>query len=83
MAIKQGCPRYGYVNFSTTEAAQAAAGSGKLQIAGTLCTVGLSKRRKGQTAEAPPSNGIGLFNLPYSTMHDELVRVPRPPCALR
>uniref|UniRef100_A0A7S1IFS1 ATP-dependent RNA helicase n=1 Tax=Eutreptiella gymnastica TaxID=73025 RepID=A0A7S1IFS1_9EUGL len=78
-AVKaEGSPAYGYVNFTTVEAAQAATNCSTIEVMGVTCTVGLAKRRKGQVVEAPPSNGIGLFNLPYSTTQDELQNLLSP-----
>lgn len=70
--VKRGSPTYGYVNFTTAQAAQAAVDRGQVEIAGTWVQVTLGKKRKTLAVEAGPSNGIGLFNLPFSTTHDEL-----------
>eukprot|EP00668_Euglena_longa_P019257 GGOE01023974.1.p1 GENE.GGOE01023974.1~~GGOE01023974.1.p1 ORF type:complete len:226 (-),score=37.38 GGOE01023974.1:707-1384(-) len=71
-AVKQGSPTYAYVNFSTSQAAQAAVVVGGMEIGGILCTINLAKRQNRQTVEASPSNGLGLFNLPYCTTQQEL-----------
>eukprot|EP00667_Euglena_gracilis_P024165 EG_transcript_27620 len=71
-AVKQGSPTYAYVNFCSPEASQAAAAAGGVEIGGILCTINLAKRQHRQAAESPPCNGLGMFNLPYSTTQQEL-----------
>ena len=71
--VKHGSPTYGYVNFTSQQTAQAAVNRGQVEIAGTWSQVTLGKKqRKSLSVEVGPSNGIGLFNLPLSTTHDEL-----------
>jgi|UniRef100_A0A7S4CCW5 hypothetical protein len=72
--IVPGEPSYAYINFMTPQAAQAASAMQTVEIDGEWCQVMMAKRRPApkQTGEVGPSNGIGLFNLPFATTQDEL-----------
>uniref|UniRef100_A0A7S1IY62 RRM domain-containing protein n=1 Tax=Eutreptiella gymnastica TaxID=73025 RepID=A0A7S1IY62_9EUGL len=71
VVLKEGTPRYGYVNFTNHEAAYSASAELTIDIDGSLVSIGLAKKR-GSEVQAPPSDGIGLFNLPWTTTNEEL-----------
>lgn len=45
---------------------------GQLSLDTTTAFITLAAQRKAAQLEAGPSNGVGLFNLPFSTTYDEL-----------
>jgi len=73
--VNSGEPMYGYVNFTTPTAARAAKVCRTTTVMGSAVQIRLGKRRKPTTAEAEPTNGIGLFNLPLTTTEEELVHI--------
>eukprot|EP00906_Rhabdomonas_costata_P020522 RCo029887 len=71
--VNNGTPNYGHVRFLDPLSAQRAAEQGVFQIGTTQCSVRLSRWRAGKVAsEPPPSNYLGLFNLPFTTKAAQL-----------
>uniref|UniRef100_A0A7S1HX02 RRM domain-containing protein n=1 Tax=Eutreptiella gymnastica TaxID=73025 RepID=A0A7S1HX02_9EUGL len=70
--VNDGAPKYGFINFVTEDSAKAAAAMDRIELLGEWCTLTLSKGRGIGEEGAPPSTGVGLFNLPFKTTHDEL-----------
>eukprot|EP00668_Euglena_longa_P010153 GGOE01012309.1.p1 GENE.GGOE01012309.1~~GGOE01012309.1.p1 ORF type:complete len:309 (+),score=50.35 GGOE01012309.1:28-927(+) len=71
-AVKRGVPTCGYITFASPHGATLALAQGQLPIGNTTAFITLAAQRKVTPPEAGPSNGIGLFNLPFSTTHEEL-----------
>eukprot|EP01012_Entosiphon_sulcatum_P024706 TRINITY_DN2991_c0_g1_i1.p1 TRINITY_DN2991_c0_g1~~TRINITY_DN2991_c0_g1_i1.p1 ORF type:complete len:279 (-),score=29.42 TRINITY_DN2991_c0_g1_i1:491-1327(-) len=67
--INDGSPPYGYVNFVLPESAKKAAAARRIVIGGSNVAIRLGKSRQKTLQEAEPSNGIGLFNLPFDTTY--------------
>eukprot|EP00906_Rhabdomonas_costata_P008766 RCo012446 len=73
--VHSGNPAYGYVRFSSEAEAHAADAAGSVMVGEVLAKLRLGKRRERECAtESAPSNGLGLFNLPYDTTADELLQ---------
>jgi len=70
--VKEGTPRHGYVNFATPQQALAAAAAGDIVLLGQTVNVEVSKRRKPPAIEGEPTDGIGIFNMPYTLTQDEV-----------
>lgn len=73
VVIKDGTPRHAYVNFTKPEEANAAAATQNVELAGQSCYVGLSLCQKPHIPEGEPTNGIGIFNMPFSMTYDEIL----------
>eukprot|EP00667_Euglena_gracilis_P010453 EG_transcript_10642 len=71
-AVKRGVPICGYVTFASPHGAALALAQGQLSLDTTTAFITLAAQRKAAQLEAGPSNGVGLFNLPFSTTYDEL-----------
>ena len=70
--VNEGFPKYGFINFVTEDSAKAAAAMDKIELLGDWCVLTLSRGQRTGDEGAPPSNGVGLFNLPFTTTTDEL-----------
>eukprot|EP00667_Euglena_gracilis_P011665 EG_transcript_11930 len=71
-AIRRGYPIRGYVTFETPDAAAQAQARGQLRLGTTIVFIAFVGQRRSSKPEASPSNGLGLFNLPFSTTLEEL-----------
>jgi len=72
VVLKEGDPRHAYVNFATSQQAAAAAAAGDIVLLGQPANVVLSKRRKPPTMEGEPTDGVGIFNMPFTMTQDEV-----------
>jgi|UniRef100_A0A7S4GH61 hypothetical protein len=70
--VKPGSSAHGYVNFVAPESARAAAEAESVELLGHWCWVTLGKKKHQPVEEGGPTDGLGLFNLPFATTYEEL-----------
>jgi hypothetical protein len=75
--LMPGEPNYAYVNFVEAKGAEAALALGHIELSDVKCFIMAGKRRVIQRQEGGPSDGIGLFNLPFSISQEDLETVLR------
>eukprot|EP00667_Euglena_gracilis_P015793 EG_transcript_16466 len=71
--VKHNQPYHGYVNFTTHQEAATAVAAGDVELHGQVCNVIISTRPHQVVTEGAPTNGIGIFNIPFTMTQEEVI----------